>query len=79
MIIFSDLTERLNKIKEQTSALTQVVSDGTNAINIINNTPECADLKNTALDFLKKAVNDIIGEQEVESGSDFVDEDLDFE
>lgn len=90
MIYFSDLTEKLNKIKEQTSALTQVISDGTNAINNINNTPDCSDIKNTALEYLKKAVNEIIGEQETESDSNLDisddenldindDEDLDFE
>lgn len=85
MIYFSDLTEKLNKIKEQSSALAQVVSEGTNTINNINNTPDCSDIKNTALEYLKKAVNEIIGEQE-ETESDYnldindnEDEDLDFE
>ena len=88
MIYFSDLTEKLNKIKEQTSALSQVISDGTNAINNINNTPDCSDIKDTALEYLKKAVNEIIGEQEEEEETesdsnldinDDEDEDLDFE
>lgn len=58
--MLEDVTERLNKLKEQSGALVEVANNVTNAINTLNN-PEYSDIKESAVEYLRKTVNEILG------------------
>lgn len=60
MIGFSSLTERLNRLKEQSSELEQAASEGTNNIGSLDNTADCQDIKENVSDYLRNTVNRII-------------------
>ena len=58
--MLNDLTEKLNKLKEQSGALSEITNNVTNAINALNN-EEYSDIKESAIDYLRKTVNEILG------------------
>ena len=58
--MLNDLTEKLNKLKEQSGALSEITNNVTNAINALNN-EEYSDIKESAVEYLRKTVNEILG------------------
>ena len=58
--MLNDLIEKLNKLKEQSGALSEITNNVTNAINVLSN-EEYSDIKESAIDYLRKTVNEILG------------------